>query len=121
MNFFFYQEMVSALLLVHLIILQLMVLLKMQSRHLSRLIRNVMAMLKTGCKSFCLLIGLYHVTTGIAPCELLLKRRLKTRFDLLKPVENYTEDLALLQKILATHMENIKNITKHSIFLFGYF
>ena len=26
-----------------------------------------------------------NVTTGIAPCELLMKRRLKTRFDLLKP------------------------------------
>ncbi|MEL6988112.1 MAG: transposase, partial [Bacteroidota bacterium] len=26
-----------------------------------------------------------HVTTGIPPCELLMKRRLKTRFDLLKP------------------------------------
>ena len=36
-------------------------------------------------------------------------------------VENYTEDLALLSKIIATHMKNIKNITKHSIFLFRYF
>ena len=57
----FYEEMVSAILLVHLIILQLMVLLKMQSRHLSRLIRNVMKMLKIDYKSFCLIIGLHHM------------------------------------------------------------
>ena len=31
-----------------------------------------------------------HVTTGVPPCELMMKRRLKTRFDLLRPdLDNY--------------------------------
>ena len=30
-------------------------------------------------------------------------------------VENYTEDFILLPKIPATHMKNIKNITKYSV------
>ena len=59
------------------------------------------------CKWIEISIAMYYVhpTTGVAPCELLMKRTLRTRLDLMRPdIKNEVEKGVRCQQVLLPHV-----------------